>query len=167
MGSLMILHKPIKSMYVHAGIILAIALLLVGACLVTYHQTKKTTTKTKKLSVNAKIDNSIQSGSYDKAKEQVKASYPDEKQQLLVLASVAVREGKYKDALDYYKQYEAKYPMSFGIDEGIAKVYQKLNDKANTIAYYQKAIDALRKVGDQFSNQEADRVQKLIDQLKK
>ena len=50
------------------------------------------------------------------------------------------KEGKYQDAIELYQQIEAKDTISSTLYFNIANSYYKLNNVANTIYYYEKAL---------------------------
>jgi tetratricopeptide (TPR) repeat protein len=55
-------------------------------------------------------------------------------------ANVNYKEGKYQEAIDFFKKIEAKDSVSSTLYYNIANSYYKLNSVANTIYYYEKAL---------------------------
>lgn len=55
-------------------------------------------------------------------------------------ANTFYKDGKYKEAIDLFKKIEAKDSVSSTLYYNIANSYYKLNSVANTIYYYEKAI---------------------------
>lgn len=55
-------------------------------------------------------------------------------------ANLNYKEGKYQEAIDLFKTIEAKNSVSSTLFYNIANSYYKLNNVANTIYYYEKAL---------------------------
>ncbi len=58
----------------------------------------------------------------------------------LKMQTTYYKEGKYQEAIDLFKKIEAKDSVSSTLYYNIANSYYKLNSVANTIYYYEKAL---------------------------